>query len=129
MAKIEEEEKEVNLWFFSSVCAGNFSEMKKMLLRGADINILKPYRTTNLGLIKLTALMVASYLENKTVLKLLIENGANIDLKNYDGVSALEMAIVYKGNVDVVKLLLEHGAKPNQTNNRGYCTSIYMSSH
>jgi ankyrin repeat protein len=44
------------------------------------------------------------------IVKLLVENGADIDVKMPDGTSALKVA-AQTGKNEVVKLLLEHGAK------------------
>ena len=72
-----------------------------------------------------TALIMAcrnlnTYSDNGIV-KLLLENEADINLKDIDGCTALMMACYYSNysNVETVKLLLENNADPNLKNNNG----------
>ena len=110
---------DVNQRFFSSVRSGNISEMKKMLLQGADIDFIQDKRS---------ALVFAAEAGDEKVVKFLMEKGAKIDLKNNDGESALMRAIYYN-NVEVVEQLLEHGAQPNQTNKEGMTALVYACSN
>jgi ankyrin repeat protein len=56
-----------------------------------------------------TPLLLAAGSGRRTVVKLLIERGAEVNAKNHDGQTPLEGA-AGSGNPRVVKLLLEHGA-------------------
>jgi ankyrin repeat protein len=47
------------------------------------------------------------------VLRLLLEKGADVNAKNYLGVTALHAAVLYGAEVSGVELLIEHGAKVN----------------
>jgi ankyrin repeat protein len=52
--------------------------------------------------------------------KLLLEHGADPNIKNKDGITPLHWAVFKSGvHVEVVKLLLEHGADPNIQNKKG----------
>lgn len=59
-----------------------------------------------------TPLIIASRRGYYEIVKLLLDNGANINLKNDLGVTAL-MSAARGDNVETIKLLLSHGAKVN----------------
>ena len=58
------------------------------------------------------ALIMAVSTENKQNVKLLIDNGANIEAKDYSGLTCLVLA-VEKGNCEIAKLLLDNKADVN----------------
>ena len=123
-------------------------ELTKLLLEhGADVNTLINIETQLLidkGLdinasdkVNFTILMFAIGKENIEMVKLLIENGAdvnallNIDTKNLiekglavntstkDGLTTLMFAIMEKKNIEIIKLLLEHEVDVNVFVNNG----------
>ena len=53
------------------------------------------------------------------MVKFLIENGADINIKNNNGDTVLHEAVLIKDNLEVVKLLIENGADINIKNNNG----------
>lgn len=61
---------------------------------------------------KRTALMNAALHDNASLIKLLIERKANMDLQDKLGFTALHFAL-QEANLEATKLLLEHGADPN----------------
>jgi len=61
--------------------------------------------------------MVASLNGYTEIVKLLADNGAELDLKSSDGSSALIFAS-QNGNAEIVKVLLERGADPNLKDNK-----------
>ena len=61
--------------------------------------------------------MAASALGNTAICEVLLENNANIELVNSDGLSALMYAATY-GHLEICKLLIEHGAPIDQHDNR-----------
>ena len=65
-----------------------------------------------------TGLMYAINDGHTDIARLLIENGANVNIQNDDGYTALMYATMMN-NIDIVKLLLENGANVNIQNNRG----------
>ena len=56
--------------------------------------------------------------DNMKLLKFLIEKGASIDIKAFDGTNAL-MHAVKLNPLTIVKILLENGADPNEKVNHG----------
>lgn len=59
-----------------------------------------------------TPLLIAATNGHIAMVRLLLEHGADPNLRNYDGVTALHNA-VYENQLDIVALLLEAGADPN----------------
>lgn len=58
-----------------------------------------------------TPLLIATTNGHTVIVRLLLEHGANPNMRNFDGVTALHNA-VFEKQIDIVKLLLEHGADP-----------------
>ena len=52
----------------------------------------------------------ASYCRALEVVRVLLEHGADVEVKRYDGKTALQVA-AGQGHAKVVELLREHGAK------------------
>ena len=62
--------------------------------------------------------MIASKKRDTKIVELLLEKGAQVDLQNKDGWSAL-MSASKGGSVDIIQLLLKKGAKINLRNSNG----------
>ena len=60
--------------------------------------------------------------------KLLIENGANIEVKDNNGDTALILASYYR-RLEIVKYLVEKGANINATNDNGWTSLMYASKY
>jgi len=73
-----------------------------------------------------TALILAAEYGDKTIVEILLDNGAEIEKKNSKGSAALILAVYY-GNNDVVELLVEKGANINIQNNYGSNALMYAS--
>ena len=88
-------------------------------------------------------LIDAALEENDSIIEVLLNHGASVDLKNKDGDTALILAAAH-GRLDAVKLLLDHGANAHAMNKVGktalslvtqngnseyisYCSSVYPS--
>lgn len=77
-------------------------DIQRIILAGANLNILQDeYDTPLMNAVK-----------RADILKLLIDNGANVNLQNHFGKTALMYAIQYD-NLEAVKILVEHKADIN----------------
>ncbi|MDC0065776.1 ankyrin repeat domain-containing protein, partial [Verrucomicrobia bacterium] len=80
----------------------NISVIKKYFADGGDANKRDPEG-------KMTLLLHAIYIENKTIVKILIENGADINDKDKNGVTPLSFALTK----EIAELLIDKGADIN----------------
>lgn len=81
------------------------------------------YDYTNIDRDKLLFLVVAE--DEKDMISSLIESGANINYRNYNGMTVLMRAASVNTDPDVIKLLLEKGAKINDLDVYGRDALIY----
>ena len=68
----------------------------------------------------------AAKMNNPTLLKCLLQNGADINAKDSDGISALIYAAAY-GNLEIIKYLVVKGADINVANSDGQTVLIFAS--
>ena len=111
--------------------------VKQLIARGADPNrqdnngwtaVLKAAYQGNAKCIEILAshtkleldraLLVATLMEKKDAVKVLLDNGAEVDFRASDGRSPLILA-AGKGNKDIVELLLQAGADASLTDQAG----------
>jgi len=91
---------------------GNVAVVQQLLGQGVGVNEVA------LGHEELAALMIAVVWGQEATVKILIENGAQLDAKSKDGAPALSVA-AHSGHLPVVKVLLERGASVDETNDQG----------
>lgn len=98
------------------VLASDELEILRLLLKhGADINAVDGE-----GSMYAKTLLSEAVRTNKVdTVKFLLEQGADVNIKYYGGITVLPMAI-WGHEVAVVELLLEHGADINEKSSRGY---------
>lgn len=96
-------------------------EIFEYLLERGNLNI------NSVGYLGMTALSLASIeYENLEMIKYLLEKGADINVKNEDGSTALMTASMY-GNLEIIKYLIENGADINSKDNDDSTALIYAS--
>ena len=88
---------------------GDFDKSQLLILGGAAVDL--PTRPT-----KLTALHIATSLRDTRLVSLLIESGANLEARDFNGSTPLHLCRA----VESVQILLAAGAKPNATSNMGF---------
>lgn len=86
---------------------------KELILAGANLDICNEYEQTAL-------ILSSRILNHHDTTKLLIKHGANVNARDYVGITAMYNVIKYftKHSFDICKLLVEHGAKINETYKR-----------
>ena len=82
-----------------------------LLEKGAIVDLKENHRG-------LTPLLFASNEGYEKVVKLLLDKGAKVDLKNSDGLTAL-MVASFEGHETVLKILVEKGANVDLKENNG----------
>nr|XP_006822296.1 PREDICTED: ankyrin-3-like [Saccoglossus kowalevskii] len=86
-------------------------ELTKLLLEhGADPNKCDARGNT--------ALHVAAQQSCREIVQQLLEKGANVQVKNFDGHQPLHRACICSNDSDLIRLLLQHGADPNAVNEK-----------
>ena len=100
---------EDGLWHAARI--GDLPAMKRYIAEGTDVNAPDDY--SNLSPLAWSA----SHGQTEAT-RLLIENGADVDIRDDNGSTPLHSAAVF-GRADVAKLLVEKGANPQARNDDG----------
>lgn len=99
--------KKANHHSLTSASSGKIDLVKETISQGANVN----YRDCDS---ENTPLYKATLNNHLDIIKLLIENRANSNLKGPDGITPLSLAAT-KGNLDIVSILMANGADENAT--------------
>jgi ankyrin repeat protein len=97
-----------------TVQLGNKSLVKHLLTKGIDVNTLLKGDQTVLH----HAVLIST-----GMMRLLLDNGANPNLKDDEGYSSLHVAGI-RASKKMVDLLVDYGADPNSRNKKGYTPLI-----
>lgn len=89
----------------SAIRLGHVNMVKLLINSGADLGI--------------ESLGTAVGWENAEIIKIILENGADVNYVNKDGNTMLHHAVHWSNNKEIVQILLEHGAEVNAKNNDG----------
>ncbi len=103
---------------FEAVKKGDIEQVKKFIAAGADVNAR--------GNQSLTPLHFAAKGGHEEIARLLIAEGANVNVKMVDDSWTLLLTAAKNGHTKLVKLLLEKGAKVDVGDDYGY-TPLYYS--
>ena len=104
--------------FFEAIRNSNVALIKQQLAAGVDPESLDPE-------LQMTTLALAAAAGEEEITRLLLDAGANVDIRNTDGTTPLATAVFF-GHPEVVKLLLEEGADPTAQNLKGEKASDYV---
>lgn len=103
--------QEAEVIFQQAHRAGNLQTIKDCLAKYPELANKKDER----GYVPL---IMAAYMDQVDLVKLLIAHGAEVDAQDISGNTAL-MGACFKGHLNSVKELLENGADPNKKNENG----------
>jgi uncharacterized protein len=124
---------EGNTALFSASAWGHINVVRTLLNNGADPNVGKENDGETPLMIAISNIKLANYInksfgekEQLEVVKLLLEAGANIDQRTYDGWNALMIAS-NANNEDSVRLLLQSGADVYSVNKENKSALYYAS--
>ncbi|SEW40079.1 hypothetical protein SAMN05428988_5218 [Chitinophaga sp. YR573] len=99
-------QQSMNDSMYDAVVKGDTIAMKDFINRGVDVNLI-----IKQGFVEANLIITAVYNKNADVVKLLLRHGADVDLDDGFGATAL-MYAVSNANVELVKILLDAGADP-----------------
>lgn len=91
---------------------GDVYNIEKLCDEGVNIN-------NRYTVFKYTALEIAIRAQQYESVKVLLENGADVDIKNGEGLQPLAVACSHN-NIDIIKELIEYGADINAENQTGW---------
>jgi ankyrin repeat protein len=98
--------------------SGSLKKVKFLVENGADVNKRRPIN----GLSALFEAGFSAYLDIATYL---IDNGANVNIENFDGESVLYRSIgSEKGSLKMVQLLIDNGANVNHIDKSDKSTAL-----
>ena len=121
---IEDKQNPETSWTTNDLFSGDLNLIKDAVILGADINKLYVPDDRNPSY-KQTLLCYYSEMDDISIAKWLLENGANVNKTDVDKVSPLSLAIENARSIDMAELLLKHGANPNKPDIDGN-TPLYM---
>ncbi|HKY21851.1 MAG TPA: ankyrin repeat domain-containing protein [Vicinamibacterales bacterium] len=103
--------------FYAAIRANDLSKLRSMLTPGANPNVADPRGGA-------TPLMYAAAIGSIDAMKLLLDQGADANLKSSSGATALMWAVT---DIDKVRLLLDRGADVKAASQRGR-TALHLAS-
>jgi ankyrin repeat protein len=99
----------ISLW--QAVITGNTAAVEEHIVAATDLDAKEDYGGS-------TPLILAAIFGKKEVARILIDAGADLELRNSKGSTALHQACFFC-RPEIVEMLLVAGADPSQTNNDG----------
>ncbi len=112
---------EYDLWI-RAAAEGDIKTIQTYIYRDYDVNTQYDMSVLLFNATELAsgynALIAASEYNQEDIVKLLLNNGANVNLTSEHGITPLFVASV-NGHENIVKLMLKNGANANFANNRG----------
>lgn len=109
MSSIEIDDELVNR-FINAAINGDVKTVEEMLIAGMPADHADVFART--------ALIKAAQFNRTDVIRLLLQNGADVHKPNRFGNTPVHLAAI-RNSIDAIAVLLEHGASINITNYRG----------
>ena len=106
---------DLEIEFAVAVLDKNIEEIKELFKDGLDINHVNT----------ISCMTYAAMHANKEIMECLVENGADVNYKDKDGISVIETAIV-EDNIGVVEVLVKNNADIYHKNKYGISPIIMM---
>ena len=111
------ERRNVQDSLYDAICDGDLKSVKFCLQNDAKVNAMgpswMPHKMKTFPLqMSISKLAISSSLERLEIVRIIIQNGAEINTKNLAGRSSLHFAVQTK-ELEVVKLLVQNGAQIN----------------
>jgi peptidoglycan/LPS O-acetylase OafA/YrhL len=112
VSKFQQTEKVIpEVGLHEAVIRGDIEAINQHIKAGSDLNAIEPTGGS-------TALITVSVFGKTEIAKLLIDNGADLNLQNNEGSTAL-LSAAFFGNVEIVEYLIANGANQQIKNNSG----------
>ncbi len=99
----------------NAVKNGDIETVKSFFQHNMFIKILNKIKNVPRSIDKNNSLILASYYGHIEIVKILLNNGANVNFLHKDGDSSLNIAS-REGHTEIVKILLHNGANINYIN-------------
>lgn len=103
---------------YEYICRGEIKKVRRMV-NEANVNLITTFSIAGLMHQKSSFLCCACFCNNLEMVKLLVNKGANVNLKVDDMEPALHVAVSMR-NYDICEYLLNKGANVNITEQNGY---------
>lgn len=94
---------------FKAVITNNIEEVKRVINKGINVNA----KNYDINLFQESLLHEASSYSYKEIVKILINAGAYVNVKDYSGQTPLHRAVRYENNIEITKLLIDADADVN----------------
>ena len=109
--------KTFEISIFQAVENDDSETVKRLLANGVDVDAINVGSSSHVSRGR-TALGVASRKGHIDIVKLLIDEGADVNVNYLDGYTSLQDALSKRGNDEIVELLVEKGANVNVQSDR-----------
>lgn len=112
--------------FLYAAAENNIDKVLKYIAEGIDINNTIDESNDSIGS---NALILASEFHHKEIIKILLENNADVNFKNYLNKTALEYVASNDDNFDIALEFIKRGTDVNALDNENATPLMYAASH
>ncbi|SUW07618.1 ankyrin repeat-containing protein [Brachyspira pilosicoli] len=126
IADLIKEASSREIQFLYAAAENNVNKVLKYIAEGIDINNTIDESDDSIGS---NALILASEFHHKEIIKILLENNADVNFKNYLNKTALEYVASNDDNFDIALEFIKRGADVNALDNENATPLMYAASH